>query len=378
MWRDLLFIARKDIRYMLRAKETILWVFVMPIIFFYFIGTITGGFQRSASTRDKLAVRTHGDAGFLFDQLVLRLEERGYQVVATESDSLFARYGRRLTVPPAFTDSLLAGRQVTLPFARSEGGLDFDYDALRIRRAMYTMLADLIVADETGLGPTPAAFETLEAMPRALRLEVVPAGRRGEIPSGFQQAVPGIMVMFTLLVLTTSGAILLVIERRQGLLKRLAYTPINRLAVVLGKWSGKLALGIIQIAFAMIAGTILKMHWGPNLPMVGVVMLAYGALMASAGLLLGSIARTEGQAAAIGVIFANVLAALGGCWWPIEVTPEWMQRLQLFLPTGWAMDALHKLVSFETSPAAVLPHVTVMVVGALVLLLLSTRVFRFE
>ena len=34
------------------------------------------------------------------------------------------------------------------------------------------------------------------------------------------------MVMFTVLVLGTSGAILLVIERRQGLLRRLAYAPI--------------------------------------------------------------------------------------------------------------------------------------------------------
>jgi ABC-type multidrug transport system permease subunit len=187
------------------------------------------------------------------------------------------------------------------------------------------------------------------------------------------------MVMFTLLVMTTSGAILLVIERRQGLLRRLAYTPITRLGIVLGKWGGKLALGVVQIAFAMLAGTVLfKMDWGPNLAMVIVVMAAYGSLMASVGLLLGSLARTEGQAAAIGVIASNVLAALGGCWWPIEITPAWMQKLQLALPTGWAMDALHKLVSFETSPAAALPHVIVMAVLGFAILLLSTRVFRFD
>lgn len=379
MWRDLLFIARKDVHYMFRARETILWVFVMPVIFFYFIGTVTGGFQRDPSAKDRIAVRTHGEGGFLFDQLVQRLQERDYKVVTTESDSVFALYGRRLTVPAGFTDSLLAGRPVALGFARSQEGLGFDYDTLRIKRAMYTMLADLIVSSEAGRSPTPAAFQELKAAPRALRLEVAHAGARERIPSGFQQAVPGIMVMFTLLVLTTSGAILLVIERRQGLLKRLAFTPISRLAVTLGKWGGKLALGIIQIAFAIIAGTILfRLDWGPNLHMVCAVMLAYGGFMASLGLLLGSLARTEGQAAAIGVVSANVLAALGGCWWPIEVTPQWMQTLQLFLPTGWAMDALHKLVSFEAPPAAVLPHLAVMAAGALVLLVVSARVFRFE
>jgi len=379
MLRDALFIAGKDIKYMLRAKETIVWVFVMPIVFFFFIGTITGGYGRSTTSKEKLAVRAGENTGFLFDQLVRRLEERRYEIIRVESDSLFATYGRRLAVPAGMTDSVLAGRQVTLRFARSESGAGFDYDSIRINRAIYTVLADLIVTRETADKPAREAFERLNAMPRALKLEVAVAGKRKTIPTGFEHAIPGIMVMFILLVMTTSGAVLLVIERRQGLLRRLAYTPIDRLGVVLGKWGGKLALGIVQITFAMISGTILfKMHWGSNLLMVLVVMLTYTGLMASVGLLLGSLARTEGQAAAIGVISSNVLAALGGCWWPIEVTPGWMQKLQLFLPTGWAMDALHKLVSFEASPAAALPHVVVMGVGAFTILVLSTRVFRFD
>jgi ABC-type multidrug transport system permease subunit len=205
------------------------------------------------------------------------------------------------------------------------------------------------------------------------------AGARRVPPSGFAQAVPGIMVMFTLLVMTTSGAILLVIERRNGLLRRLAYAPFSRLQIVLGKWGGKLVLGMVQIAFAMLAGTLLfKMDWGANLGMVVCVMLAYGALTASIGILLGSLARSEAQAAGIGVIAANVLGALGGCWWPIEVAPTWAQKLQLFLPTGWAMDALHKLVSFQAGAASVLPHAAGMALGALVLLALSARVFRFD
>jgi ABC-type multidrug transport system permease subunit len=103
----------------------------------------------------------------------------------------------------------------------------------------------------------------------------------------------------------------------------------------------------------------------------------YAALMASIGMLLGTLARTEGQAVAIGVIAANVLGALGGCWWPIEVAAPWMQTLQLFLPTGWAMHALHALVSFGAPPLRVVPHVAVMLVTTIVLLSITTRRFRY-
>jgi ABC-2 type transport system permease protein len=379
MIRDASFIARKDLQYMLRAKETLLWVFIMPVIFFYFIGTITAGFGARPGAKEVVALRTGAEPGFLADQVAHRLEEQGFKVARPESDEALARYTRRVVIPDRFTESILAGRKVKVRFIRTGEGLGNDYDRLRVQRAVYTVLADIAVGSETAGGPTPESLAALDAMPRTLKLEVSPAGRRKEIPVGFEQAIPGMMVMFTLLVMTTSGAILLVLERNQGLLRRLASTPIERRSVVLGKWAGKMALGIVQIAFAMLAGTLLfRMHWGPNLPMVLLVMLAYGALMASLGLILGSLASTPAQAIGIGVISANVLAALGGCWWPIEITPAWMQKLALFLPTGWAMDALHKMISFAASPVTVLPHLIGMTAAALTLGVFAIKSFRYH
>jgi ABC-2 type transport system permease protein len=54
-----------------------------------------------------------------------------------------------------------------------------------------------------------------------------------------------------------------------------------------------------------------------------------------------------------------VLAALGGCWWPIEITPEWAQHVQKLVPTGWTMDALHKLVSFRAGAASATAHAVI-------------------
>jgi ABC-type multidrug transport system permease subunit len=73
-----------------------------------------------------------------------------------------------------------------------------------------------------------------------------------------------------------------------------------------------------------------------------------------------------------------VISALGGCWWPIEVTPLWMQKLSLFLPTGIAMDALHKLVNFGAGPETVIPHIAVMAAAAAAAGWLAARVFRFQ
>src|SRR5262249_47137755 len=160
-------------------------------------------------------------------------------------------------------------------------------------RAVYSVLADLIVTTKDGAPASAEAFAKLAVEPRTLVLESRPAGKRIEPPSGFEQSVPGTMVMFTLLVLFTSGAVTLTIERNQGILRRLASSPMSRGAVVLGKWGARMALGVVQIAFGMIAGTVLfHLRW-PNLPTVIVVLLAHGALASALGMMLGNYCRTE-------------------------------------------------------------------------------------
>ena len=378
MIQDALFLARMDLRLMFRSWATWLWAFAMPVLFFYFIGTVTGGARRQPA-RESVAVLVPADAGFLAGQLVRRLEQRDYHVIRAQSEEELSRHRRRLRLPAGFTDSVLAGRQVAIKLERDGGGLDADYDQVRINRAVYTVLADLIALSRRSGAPTTERFEELAREPRNLTLAVESAGVRITPPSGFQQSVPGNLVMFIMLVMFTSGSVTLTLERNQGILRRLASSPIARLGVVAGKWGARMALGMVQIAFAMLAGTVLfRVDWGRHPAIVLAVLASYAALAAAAGMLLGNFSRTEGQAIGFGVVASNVLAALGGCWWPIEITPGWAQKLALLLPTGWTMDALHRLMSFGAAPSAVVPHLVTLSVLTLAAAWLLARRFRFQ
>jgi len=378
MLRDAFWLARTDAAFLLTRRETIIWTFVMPIVFFYFIGSIMSN-TSSGDTRDPLALSASTDAGYLTDALAARLAADDFRVVRTASPGEFLSYSRRLEIPSGFTDSVLAGHPMKVKFTRAGGDVDTSFDQVRLARAVYALLADLAAIRASGADPSPERFAELAARPRNFTLDVRAAGKRVEAPTGFEQSVPGIMVMFTMLVLFTSGAVTLTIERRSGILHRLAWSPMSRGAVVAGKWGARMIVGSIQIAFAMLTGRILfHVHWGPNLAVVVLVVLAYGALAASLAMLLGNFARTEAQMIGLGVILTNVLAGLGGCWWPIEVTPPWAQKAALFLPTGLTMNALHKLVNFGAAPASVVPHLAVLIVAAALALYALARTFRFQ
>ncbi|MCP5093389.1 MAG: ABC transporter permease, partial [Gammaproteobacteria bacterium] len=355
--REILFIVWNDAKFHLRQGSTLLWVFVMPPIFFYFIGTVTGGFAGNISGGQVTPIVVVAESpGFLREQISLRLQQNDFapewvdEIVIDEGEEAPRR---TLTFAPKLSEQVIAGEQVVASFNTKASALTRDFETIRLQRSLYTVLADIVVADANNESKLLASdLVSLNTQPRIWQLDVSSAGQRQKIPSGLEQAIPGILVMFTLLVLLTSGGSLLVIERKKGLLRRLASAPLSRTEVVSGKWGGRMVLAAIQVTVALGIGTVLfNMDWGPDLAMVVVVLTAWAGFCASAGLLVGSIASTEGQAAGLGVLAANALAALGGCWWPIEVTPAWMQMLQKFMPTGWTMDALHKLISFQSGAA---------------------------
>jgi ABC-type Na+ efflux pump permease subunit len=377
--RRALFIASADLRHALRRRETLFWVFLMPLFFFYFLGTVTGGTGDGAERRTKLTLAVGEEPGFLLERLEARLRERGLDVVRAATPEEFRAAKLRLDVPARFTQRVLAGQATVLTWGGGEEGLDGDYSALRIQRAAYTVLADVIAAGELAGQVSLEELARLDRHPRALTLDVRLAGDRRDVPRGFEQTIPGTLTMMTLMVMLTSGAVGLLIQRREGLLRRLASAPFSRGEIVAGKWLANLGLGLVQVAWGMTAGSLLfGVRWGATLPMIVLVLASWAALAASLGLLSGSLARTEGQAVGIGVLLTNVLAALGGCWWPIEVTPKAMQRLADFLPTGWTMEALHKLVSFGLPAASALPQVALLLLSTAAVAFLAARAFRFD
>lgn len=378
MFKNAWFIASKDVMFQLKERSTLIWLFLMPLIFFYFIGTITSGGGGFFNQTTPLAIEATDD-DFLAQELIKRMSSNNFEVSLLEALAEDEAPDQRLVIPSTFTESVLNGTPSTVSFIAQQTGLSFDYDTLKATRAVYTLLADIAVLNESGEALSAEGFEQLDTIPRSITLAVTTGGQRQEIPTGFEQAIPGTMVLFTLLILLTTGSVTLFIEREQGKLRRLATTPMTRGSITLGKWGGKMALGLVQIAFAMLAGTLLfRMNWGPDVGMVLIVMFCWGAFCASASILLANLGRNQGEVSGIGLMTSMMLAALGGAWWPIEVTPEWMQTLQKLLPSGWTMDAMHKLISFEAGALSVLPHLAALLIGTLFIGWIGTRRFKFQ
>jgi ABC-type multidrug transport system permease subunit len=104
------------------------------------------------------------------------------------------------------------------------------------------------------------------------------------------------------------------------------------------------------------------------------VLLAWVA--GSLGVLVGSLVAKPDRVNGICVLASLLMAALGGCWWPLEIGPPSLKTVSLCLPTGWALQALHQLISFGSGFSAVLIPLAVLAAFGAAANVLAARFFR--
>ena len=167
-----------------------------------------------------------------------------------------------------------------------------------------------------------------------------------EPPNPADFTVPGYLVMFVFMAAAFAAAEL-ARERASGTLARMVAAGASPAQVLFGKFLSAAALGLTQVAALGLFGVLV---FGMDLglaPLATVLVALLMVLVSSAfAILLASLVRTERAATPAAILAALVAAPLGGCWWPLFITPDWMQSLALITPHGWANTAFNRLMLF--------------------------------
>ncbi|MFA5866928.1 MAG: ABC transporter permease [Actinomycetota bacterium] len=210
--------------------------------------------------------------------------------------------------------------------------------------------------------------------------ELKASGVRGKktLGFGFRQASLGFAVTFLLFLLVEGGASILE-ERHKNTLYRLLSTPTGKYTILGGKITGIYLSGVIQATILIAAGVFLfGVNWGREpLPLIA-LMAVYLLCGAALGVFIASIVRTNAQLQSIAPILIISMAMVGGCYWPVEITPPFMQTAAKLLPTGWVMQGLVDLIIRGHSWDAVLLPIAVLLGFTAVFLSLGAWRLKFE
>jgi ABC-2 type transport system permease protein len=193
-------------------------------------------------------------------------------------------------------------------------------------------------------------------------------------PSSY--VVPGYLVMFVFFAAAIS-AVDIIRERRSHTLERLLASSVRRESLLGGIYLGSVLKGLVQIAIFWTFG-ILVFHIDIGIaPWAVMVISLLMVLMAAAfSLMLATVVKTERSASAIAVVASLLLAPLGGCWWPLFITPHWMQFIAKFTPHGWANSGFDKLLVFGADGSAVVWEMLALAGFAVAFIIVAVFNFR--
>ena len=193
----------------------------------------------------------------------------------------------------------------------------------------------------------------------------------------FDQNAPGFSVTFMLLGMLFGVSLGLLDERDWGTFDRVRSLPVPARNIVLGKLASRFAVGVAQmivlfaVGFALFRISLGPQPWGLLLPIVGIVFVG-----TALGLIVAAIAPSRDAVVPLGSVLIVTMAAVGGCWWPIDIEPRWMRGVAHALPTTWAMEAFNDLmIRGRRADAAYVPTAVLLGFGA-AYLALGLALFR--
>ena len=388
----------KEVRLILRDREALLLLFLMPLVFVLIMSL---ALQSSLNERAGIklpVVVVNEDEGAIGKYLVeyftstrqfeTRVETKA--LPSLEEDLRKGRFRFAILVPKQATARAVRRVQQQInavptkgkPEASVEIGfladptVRADQRALvvaSLNRALQAVETSVLLkqVDEAGkrlvraremfpeipLVRAPAALETF--------VEISNSAQSGPAtPSSTQQHVPAwtLLAMFFLVI---PLSVTFIKEREQGSLLRLRSLAVSPWLLIGGKMAPYFVINQLQMALLLFAGMfLLPLFGGEALEMgdslVGIALVSAGASLAAIGFgfLISSFARTTEQATVFGPVSVLILAGIGGVLVPKMVMPPLMQQIGMVSPFSWALEGFFDVFLRSGGVREVAPEVT--------------------
>jgi ABC-2 type transport system permease protein len=176
----------------------------------------------------------------------------------------------------------------------------------------------------------------------------------------FNQSSPGMIVMFAIFGLN-STAMVLVSERKTRALQRLMTTSMPRAEIIAGHMLAMFGLVLVQELVLAAAGQLIfDVNYLRQPAAVLLVMAGLALWVAAFGMLIGVAARGEDQVVLFAMLGMFLFSALGGAWFPLEVSGAAFASIGRLLPSAWAMTGFQNVLVRGLGFTSVIPVVGVL------------------
>lgn len=209
--------------------------------------------------------------------------------------------------------------------------------------------------------------------PIVAKLEGIIAGN----PNYFEFIAPGIVAMIVMTAVLTGLAASISREKEQGTLDGILISPIDRLAIILGKALSQSIRGLIQGAIVLLLAILLfgvTIHG--NILLIALILFLGIFSFVGLGILVSAVATEQETATQLLFMFQFPMLFLSGVFFPIALMPSFMQKISEVIPLTYAITALRKVMVLGASFSAVRTELLILLIFGAVTLGISVPIFK--
>ncbi|PYG01728.1 ABC-2 type transport system permease protein [Georgenia satyanarayanai] len=374
-------IAGTELRRFTRDRSNIFFALIFPLLLVVVIGLQFGGGGPSGR------VALTGSGGELSAALAAELTDAGGTVTETGPEDMRERVARGrvdigLLVDDAAEEAFAAGAPAQVELisssdAGSPAAVQLVRTALQTLSVDRTQLTALIDAGVPEAEAGTALAASREAV-APVELRAVDVDEIAQELGGLGQFDLGAATMVLLFVFlsTLGSAVTLIQSRRLGVQGRVLAAPVSGAQAILGQLLGRWVIASFQGLYIMVASALLfDVDFG-SVGLALLIVLVFGAVATGAAMLLGSLMDHEGAANGVAVGLGLVLAALGGCMFPLELMPDTLRTVAHATPHAWGYEAFAEIQRHDGGLADIAPQLGVLAAMAVVLVLLGAWALR--
>lgn len=150
----------------------------------------------------------------------------------------------------------------------------------------------------------------------------------------------GFLIMFMMYGVNFTSSIILK-EKRTRTYYRICTAPVNSRQYIAANAITSLMITLIQIILIMlIMRFVFRIDTGLSGASMFIILFMFGVVAVGIGLALTAFSGSSYMASTLSTLVTTPTCMLGGCFWEVELMPKFMQRISLFTPQRWALDAV--------------------------------------
>ena len=185
----------------------------------------------------------------------------------------------------------------------------------------------------------------------------------------------GVMLMWANLTVAS----VLVGWRQQGIIKRLAATPLRSATLIGSQLVSRLILSLVQaVVLLFVAMKVFQVQIIGNLGVLALTLVLGTMSMLAIGYAIGSFAKNQDVAQAIALVITFPMMFLSGSYFSTDNAPPALQPVINALPLTHLNDALRQVINNGASLASIQTDLLILAAWVVAGLLLATRAFRWN